>query len=190
MEYRALNGPIYCRPALTPPIINSPLATEIGIRGVSRIDLEAGGNVPLSPGSNVKLRMVLDNGLKRMTCHAKIDGWHRDRASGKLTVDFSNLSLSDWEFELLRNSFLEEPLHEVAFTGTLRGHGREAPALGLSEGGHEITRIKAVTMPLALIDRIDDVRGDTPFSDFVVDALRSRLMEESAGKSGTGNPGR
>ena len=42
MEYKHVNGPVYCRFALTPPVINSERAYQYGIEAPSLIDIHAG----------------------------------------------------------------------------------------------------------------------------------------------------
>jgi hypothetical protein len=83
MEYRYVNGPVYCRYALTPPVINSDLGHKMGIVAPCEMDMQAGSHIKLKAGNNVKLRMVLDNRTKRMTCHAKIDWVRQDESTSR-----------------------------------------------------------------------------------------------------------
>ncbi|MCA1961203.1 MAG: hypothetical protein LDL33_10440 [Desulfomonile sp.] len=175
MEYKHVNGPVYCRFALTPPIINSPRAYEYGIEAPSLIDLQAGSNRTLKEGSNVKIRMLLDNRSKRMTCHAKIDYVVRDEVKGETRVGLSHLSLSDAEFGILMENFTDEPVEPLEVTERVEDKGIEAKPV--TEAGLllETTRIKAVTFPIDLIEEIDAKRGEVPFSEFVTRAIKAYL---------------
>lgn len=175
MEYKALDGSIYCRPALTPPIINSEIAKGVGLMAFSDIDLESGGNVPLKPGSNVKLRVILEGGARRITCHAKISGFHKDESSRKTTVFFNQLSLSDSEFHLLLNYMVDDSTPAMEFASTLRPKGLDADPLAPAHYPERITRVKAVTMPVSLIEMIDERRGGMRFSDYVCAAVLSHM---------------
>lgn len=176
MEYKHVNGPVYCRFALTPPIINSPRALEYGVEAPSLIDLQAGSNLTLKEGSNVKLRMLLDNRNKRMTCHAQIDYVVRDEARGQTRVGFSHLSLSDAEFGVLMENFTDEPIEPLEVTERVEDKGIEARPVTEAELLLETTRIKAVTFPVNLIEEIDAKRGDVPFSEFVARAIKAYLQ--------------
>jgi hypothetical protein len=177
MEYRAVNGPVYCRYAITPPVINSSKAFEVGVLAATTVDLQVGGNVPLKEGSNVKLRMILDNHTKRMTCHAKIDRISKDESTGKYEVASGQLSLSDEEFQQLSKSFISQPEHPVEWTEHVRPKGAHVSPVTLDQKSQEVTRDKAVTMPVSLIEEIDARRGAVPFSEFVITALRTYLKE-------------
>jgi hypothetical protein len=171
MEFKAVDGSIYCRPALTPPITNSEFAPRVGLRARSHIDLESGGNVPLKPGSNVKLRILLDGGAKRMTCHARIHGFERDRGGGATEVYFDELSLSDEEFRLLWNYMRDERGRVFELTDTVRNMGPKASVYPAVVQGQAPARVKAVTIPVSLIERIDEARGSMRFSEFVCKAV-------------------
>jgi hypothetical protein len=175
MEYRALNGPVYCRYAVTPPIINSNTAYEVGVLAPVDVDLQAGSHIELKEGTNVKLRMVLDNRTKRMTCHAKIDWMTKDESTGKYTVGFGQLSLSDDEFQVLLKNTSNKPGEYVVFGESVREQGAEASPVTTVEDRQEITRAKAVTMPVSVIEAIDNSRGKVPFSEFVVTAVKAYL---------------
>lgn len=175
MEYRHVNGPVYCRFALTPPIINSPRASEYGIEAPSLIDLQAGSNLALKEGSNVKIRMLLDNRSKRMTCHAKIDYVVRDELKAETRVGLSHLSLSDAEFRVLLENFTDEPAGLLEVTERIEDKGIEARPAIEADLFLETTRIKAVTFPINLIEEIDAKRGEVPFSEFVTRAVRAYL---------------
>ena len=175
MEYRNVNGPVYCRFALTPPIINSPRASEYGIEAPSLIDLHAGSHLTLKEGSNVKIRMLLDNRSKRMTCHAKIDYVVRDEVRGETKVGLGQLSLSDAEFGVLMENFTNEPVEPLEVTERVEDKGTEAKPVTQAELMLGTTRIKAVTFPVDLIDEIDANRGDVPFSEFVANAIKTYL---------------
>lgn len=175
MEYRHVNGPVYCRFALTPPIINSPRASDYGIEAPSLIDLHAGSNLTLKEGTNVKIRMLLDNRSKRMTCHAKIDYVVRDEDRGETRVGLGQLSLSDAEFAILMENFTNAPIEPLEVTERVEDKGAEAKPVTEAELMLETTRIKAVTFPIGLIEEIDDRRGEVPFSEFVTRAVKAYL---------------
>jgi len=175
MEYKHVNGPVYCRFALTPPIVNSPRAHEYGIEAPSMIDLQAGSNISLKEGSNVKLRMLLDNRSKRITCHALIDHIIRDEARGETRVGFGHLSLSDEEFGVLMENFSDEPAGQLEVAERVEDKGTEARPVTEAELFLGTTRIKAVTLPVNLIEEIDAKRGEVPFSEFVERAIRGYL---------------
>ncbi|MGB6064442.1 MAG: hypothetical protein WBG50_06515 [Desulfomonilaceae bacterium] len=175
MEYKHVNGPVYCRFALTPPIINSPRAHQYGIEAPSLIDLQAGSNLALREGSNVKIRMLLDNRSKRMTCHAKIGYVIADQAKGITRVGFSHLSLSDVEFGMLIENFTDEPIEPLEITELVENKGIEARPVMEAELFLGAARIKAVTFPVNLIEEIDARRGDVPFSEFVTRAVKAYL---------------
>jgi hypothetical protein len=167
MEYKHVNGQAYCRYAATPPIINSSLATQYGIEVLSMVNLEQ--------GRNVKLRVVLEDRSNRMTCHAVIDYVQQDESIGQYKVGFSQLSLTDDEFRLLLQSFVDKSERVLEITETVRDKGMEAPPVTDLESLKEITRIKAVTLPVSLIEEIDMKRGEDSFSDFVTKALNKYL---------------
>jgi hypothetical protein len=175
MEYRHVNGPVYCRFALTPPIINSPRASEYGIEAPSLIDLQAGSNLTLKEGTNVKIRMLLENRSKRMTCHAKIDYVVRDDLKAETRVGLSHLSLADAEFDVLLENFTDEPVELLEVTERIEDKGVEARPVTEAEVFLETTRIKAVTFPIGLIEEIDSRRGEVPFSEFVTRAVKAFL---------------
>ncbi len=177
MEYKHVNGPVYCRFAVTPPVINSDLADQVGIVAPCQLDVGAGSHVGLKAGSNVKLRMLLDDRTKRITCHAKIDWMREDEWKERCSVAFSSLSLSDDEFQVLLKSCVEEPGGEVEFVETVRNKGLESDPVTAAESETDIVRVKAVTLPLSLIEDIDAKRANVPFSQFVADALREKLKD-------------
>ena len=167
MEYRNVNGPVYCRYAFTPPVINSDLAYEYGIQAPSHIDLVE--------GRNVKLRMILDDRSLRITCHGKIDWVKKDEAGGELRVGLSHLSLSDQEFGVLMRNFSDGTDLPLEFGEQVRDKGLESEPFTSTEPETEIERIKAVSLPLAIIEAIDMKRGSVSFSKFVAQALRDYL---------------
>jgi hypothetical protein len=168
---------VYCRFALTPPIINSARAHEYGIEAPSEIDLQVASNGTLKEGTNVKIRMLLQNRSKRMTCHAKIGYLLRDEAKGETRVGFDHLSLSDTEFGVLMDNFTEEPVEPLEVTERLEDKGAEAKPVTQAELVLETTRIKALTFPIDLIEEIDSRRGEVPFSEFVARAVKAYLGE-------------
>ncbi|MEW6139317.1 MAG: hypothetical protein AB1733_13875 [Thermodesulfobacteriota bacterium] len=178
MEYKHVNGPVYCRFAVTPPIVNSDRAYEYGIEAPSVYDLQVGSPERLKEGSNVKLRMLLNNRTKRITCHAKIDYFVKDEVLGKTRVGFSHLSLSDEEFDVLIENFTDEPIEPLEITDRVEDKGIEARPITEAEIFLKTTRIKAVTFPVNLIEEIDARRGETPFSDFVSHAVKAYLESQ------------
>ncbi len=167
MEYRHVRGPVYCRYAYTPPIINSDLALELGI--------EASSAVHLDEGSNVKLRIILEDEGKRMTCHAKIDWVKDNQQTGDYRVGLSHLSLSDAEFRVLRRSLVGESSKHMEFGARVTDKGLTVEPLIHGEEEVELKRIKALTLPVALIEAVDSARGDVPFSEFVTRAIAEYL---------------
>jgi hypothetical protein len=167
MEYKHLKGQAYCRYASTPPIINSPLAYQYGVEIQSMMNLEE--------GRNVKLRVVLEDRSKRMTCHASIDYVQRDESIGQWRVGFSNLSLNDVEFRLLLQSFVDKSERILEFGDTVRDKGVDVPPVTEAESIARISRMKAVNLPVLLIEEIDMKRGEVPFSEFVIKAVEEYL---------------
>ena len=177
MEYKHVNGPVYCRFAVTPPVINSDLADQIGIVAPCQLDERAGSHVGLKAGSNVKLRMLLDNRSQRITCHAKIDWVREDEWTERCNVAFSHLSLSDDEFQVMLENCVEQPGGEVEFVETVRNKGMESAPVTLAGSEKDIVRVKAITLPVSLIEEIDAKRGSVAFSEFVATALLERLKD-------------
>ncbi len=173
MEYRTIEGAVYSRSALSPPIINSSLALSYGIRVPCM--MEPGEFTGLSVGGNVKLRMVVDRGKRKMTCHAKVDWIQEDAATGQTYVGFGCLSLSDDEFEILLRNFTEEHGQPLEFGPSVRDKAIEAEPVVVSNTAREIMRLKAVNFPVSVIEEIDVKRGSIPFSAFVVQAVKEYL---------------
>ncbi len=172
MKYGQLEGPIYCRYAHTVPVINSELAAEFGLEAYIR-------GVKLAPGRNVKLRLFVNGGTKRMTCHAKIDWVEEEGGGGGChKMGLSHLSLSDEEFHVLLDNFAARPSQAVEFSESVRQDAQAPPPLTRDSEGIEIVRDKAVTFPVALIEEIDERRADQPFSQFVEAAVRSYLDKD------------
>ena len=90
-------------------------------------------------------------------------------------MGFSHLSLTDDEFRLLLQSFVDASERVLELTETVRDKGKEAPPVTEMEGLEKITRIKAVTLPVSLIEEIDMKRGDESFSDFVARTLKDYI---------------
>ena len=164
MEYRHVDGPVYCRYALTPPVMNSALAEKYGI--------EAPSAVAMDEGKNVKLRMVVENGAVRMTCHARVDWVKEDKSTGEYRVGLSCLSLADPEFRILEKNFVARSERPIELGRTVRDKAVESVPVTVAEAEEEITRVKAVTLPVSLIETIDAKRGQLGFSQFVANALR------------------
>jgi hypothetical protein len=173
MEYRTIEGAVYSRSALSPPIINSDAALKYGLRVPCM--MEPGQFSGFVEGGNVKLRLVVDHGTRKMTCHAKVDWIQRDERTGQMFVGFGSLSLSDDEFMILQRNFAEEPGKPLEFGYTVRDKAPEAVPIVVSETAREIMRLKAVNFPVSVIEEIDEKRGPVPFSEFVVRAVREYL---------------
>lgn len=174
MEYKHVDGPVYCRYAATPPIVNSELANTYGIEARSFVELEE--------GKNVKVNILLENRTKRMTCHGKVAWMKRDETAGgafdqRWIVGLSHLSLTDDEFQVLLANFVEAPLCPIEFREKVRD--TEWGTTPVTFPGREelVVRVKAVTMPVSLIDEIDSKRGDVPFSQFVSTAVKEYLKK-------------
>jgi hypothetical protein len=164
MKYQHVNGPVYCRYAITPPVINSELAHQFGI--------EAPTVVELQEGSNVKLRLLLQDGKMRVTCHAKIDWVKKDDRSGEYKAGLGQLSLTDPEFKVLLDNLVDEPEMPLHLGKTVRAQGTDSePVLDINDGG-ELKRIKAVTLPVSLIEMVDTKRGTIPFSEYIALAIQ------------------
>lgn len=170
MEYRSIEGAVFSRAALSPPIINSDLALQYGIRVPCM--MEPGQFSGLVEGGNVKLRLVVERGTRKMTCHARVDWIQEDEPTGQRFVGFGSLSLSDDEYVILLKNFVEEPGKPLEFGDTVRDKAPEATPIMVSETAREIMRLKAVNFPVSVIEEIDEKRGPIPFSEFVVRAVR------------------
>jgi len=175
MKYVHVDGLVYCRFAQTPPVVNSGIASDYGI------EAEVGAKTQYGPvfdeGKNVKLRLILDNRTKRMTCHGKVD-WVRDNPdTGERRIGLSQLSLSDDEFRMLLDHSSEKPKARLKFTESVRHEVEETVPIIRGADERVIMRIKAVELPVELIELIDEKRGATPFSEFVTEVLRDRLAE-------------
>ncbi len=175
MEYKSIDGQVYSRNALSPPIINCEMGTKYGIKAPCIV--EPGQLTGIEVGANVKLRLVLEGGTKRITCHGKIDWVNPDEATGKWYVGFGSLSLSDDEFRLLERNFAEQAERPVEFVPTVRDKAVEAETVVAVDTFREITRYKAVKFPVSVIEAIDIMRDDTPFSEFVVNAVRAYVKK-------------
>lgn len=169
MEYRGVDGYVYGRYAITPPVINSEAALRFGVAALSDQEIREGGNV--------KLRFILENHTRRMTCHAIVDWITRSHTGDGFLVGFGRLSLSDHEFAVLERSFTESGPSRVEFRDSVRDRMWDEKTMPVTTGkeADEVTRIKAVTLPVGLIETIDSRRGDTPFSKFVTEALQDYL---------------
>ena len=105
MDYKHIDGLVYSRYASTPPVINSDLAHQYGIKVPCNV--EPGQFSGFEVGKNVKLRLVVAGGAKKITCHAKIDWVQKEESTDEYYVGFGNLSLTDEEFQVLQSSFIE-----------------------------------------------------------------------------------
>lgn len=177
MEYMHIDGQVYSREALTPPIINSQMALQYGIK-VSSV-LEPSQFTGPNLGSNVKLRLVVNDGTKKMTCHAKVDWVETDPETGKAFVGFGSLSLTDEEFRILAANFTEQPVHALEFGTSVRDKAVQVETVKVSHQATEIMRLKAVKFPVSVIEAIDENRGTTSFSEFVTKAVREYLKRSS-----------
>lgn len=154
---------MFSRYAFTPPVVNSERERSYGI--------ETPSSVPVDQGSNVKLRIVLDLLSRRMTCQAVVDHVIINKLRGTYTVAFGQLSLSDDEFEILVGNCVEKADTKIEFGKWVRHGGLNASPIPEGEMGEEITRVKAINLPVSLIEAIDSKRGDVPFSKYVTMAL-------------------
>jgi len=177
MEYRHLDGYVYCRSASTPPVINSAFALRYGIQVPFRP--EPGQFSRLEVGRNVKLRLVIEGGSKKMTCHAKIDWVQRDEATDQWLVGFGQLSLTDEEFRFLEPSFVEKSDKVLEFAVSVREKAREAEPVVWTDTAREIMRLKAVNFPVSVIEAIDENRGALTFSEFVTEAVRAFIKRQA-----------
>jgi hypothetical protein len=175
MEYKGIDGPVYSRHALSPPVINSEMATKYGIK--AQCMAEPGPYSGIEAGSNVKLRLLVGGGTKKITCHAVIDWVEREEATGKSYIGFGSLSLSDEEFRILEQNFVEEAEKPVEFVPKLRDKAVEAESVVVADVAGEIMRHKAVNFPVSVIEAIDIMRDETPFSEFVVNAVRAYIKK-------------
>ena len=173
MQYMHVDGQVFSRRALTPPVINSEMAALYGIQ--VPCDTEPSQYSGPVVGNNVKLRLVIDNGAKKMTCHARIDWIEKDPDSGKSSVGFGHLSLTDEEFRILEAYFTGKPSEFLDFSMSVRDKATTAETVKVSDQAKEIMRLKAVNFPVGLIEAIDENRGTTPFSEFVANAVKEYL---------------
>jgi hypothetical protein len=173
MLYMNVDGQVYCRYALTPPIINSPKAAEYGIKvpWLGQPGQFSGPEV----GRNIKLRLVVDNGTKKMTCHGKIAWFEPEPQTGQMFMGLDHLSLTDVEFAVLQRNLVEESKEPVEFGVRVRDKGPDAESVTVSDDAKEIRRMVAVDFPVGLLEEVDMNRGDTRFSEFVVNAVRAYL---------------
>lgn len=174
MRYKPVTGPVYCRYAATPPIINSELAHQYGIEAHSFVELEE--------GRNVKVNILLENRTKRMACHAKVAWTKRDESAGgafdeRWIVGLSHLSFTDAEFEVLLSNFVDAPECPLEFRERLRDAAGESTPVTFPGKDEHVLRLKAVTMPVSLIEEIDAKRGHVPFSELVTTAVREYLRD-------------
>jgi hypothetical protein len=175
MEYKSIDGPVYSRHAMSPPIINSQMAMKYGIKAPCVVEPGQYGGIEV--GGNVKLRLLVDKGTRRITCHGIIDWIKTDETTGKSYVGFGSLSLSDEEFKILARNFVEETSESVEFVPRVREKAVNAETVVVADTPHEIMRYKAVHFPVSVIEAIDLMRGDTSFSEFVVNAVRQYVKQ-------------
>ncbi len=178
MDYKSINGTVYSRYASSPPVINSDLAWKYGIQVPCAV--EPSHYSGFTVGRNMKLRMVFADGTKKITCHAQIDWVEKDPETGQCLVGFGNLSLTEEEFRVLENYFTERPERPLEFSESVRDKGREAQSVVGTEVVREIMRLKAVSFPVSVIEAIDEHRGDTPFSEYVTNAVKSYIKRVDA----------
>ena len=176
MEYKHIDGNVYFRYASTPPVINTDLAMRIGIQGPC--PMQPGQYAGFEIGRNVKLRLTIDHGTRKMTCHAKIDWVKQEKETGQWVVGFSQLSFTEEEFLLLQQHFVEESDKRLEFGPTVRDKAKDALSVTATEKVREIMRLKAVNFPVSVIEAIDENRGTTTFSEFVTAAVRDYLKRK------------
>lgn len=180
MDYRSINGTVYSRYASSPPVINSELASEYGIRVPCNI--EPGQYSGFTEGRNMKLRMVFADGKKRMTCHGRIDWVERDQDTGQCMVGFGNLSLTEEEFRVLEHHFTNTAPAPLELAKSVREKGRGAESVVGTETAREILRLKAVSFPVSVIEAIDEHRGGIAFSEYVTKAVKAYIKSADAGR--------
>ena len=95
----------------------------------------------------------------------------------KLYVGFGNLSLTDEEFQVLQDSFVEDKGKVLEFGVRVRDRAKEAKPVVVSNKAREIMRLKAVNFPVSIIEGIDEKRGNVSFSEFVTNAVREYLKD-------------
>jgi hypothetical protein len=95
-------------------VVNSRIASEYGIE--AEVGVKAQYGPIFAEGKSVKLRLILENRTKRMTCHAKVDWVRDDPATGECKVGLGQLSLSDDEFRVLLDNSTEKPYARLKFT--------------------------------------------------------------------------
>jgi hypothetical protein len=118
-------------------------------------------------GKNVKLRLVVAGGDKKITCHAKIDWVTKDESTDEYYVGFGNLSLTDEEFQVLQSSFIEDKGKVLEFGVRVRDRAREAKPYERSA-----REIMVVLKPVSIIGQLT---ADVSFSEFVTNAVRAYL---------------
>ena len=178
MEYKHIDGSVSSRYAASPPVINSNLAWKYGIQVPCPV--EPGHYAQFEMGRNVKLRLVIEAGKKKMTCHGMIDWVEKDQETGVCMVGFGHLSLTEEEFQVLARSFSDRGESPLEFGGRVRDKAPDAESVvTASEEAREIMRLKAVNFPVSVIEAIDENRGDTPFSQFVTAAVRAYVRKRS-----------
>lgn len=175
MEYKSIDGSVFSRQASSPPVINSTMATKLGIKAPCVTEPGQYGGIEV--GNNVKLRLLIDGGKKKITCHGVIDWVKFDKATAKYYIGFGSLSLSDAEFRILERNFVEEAEKPVEFVRKIREMAAEAESVVVADAAGEIKRHKAVDFPVSVIESVDIMRGDTPFSEFVVNAVRGYIKK-------------
>ncbi|MEW6138984.1 MAG: hypothetical protein AB1733_12185 [Thermodesulfobacteriota bacterium] len=178
MDYKHIDGLVYSRYAASPPIINSTLAWKYGIQVAC--PLEPGQYSHFEVGSNVKLKLVVADGTKKMTCHGMIDWVEKDEATGTCMVGFGHLSLTDEEFAVLEQSFADKGREALKFGERLRDKALDAEAVVVNDQAREIMRLKAVNLPVSVIEAVDENRGEATFSGFVTEAIRAYIREKKA----------
>ncbi len=174
MEYKSVKGKVYSRYALMPPVLNSDLALKYGLRILSI--LEPSQYSQLEAGRSVKLRLVVNDGKTKMTCHGKIDSVETDPTDGQTYVHIGHLSLTDDEFEVLKWHFDgQTDTPPLEFGVRVRDYGKEAQAVIFGKDSKEITRMVAVDFPVTVYEAVDERRGSVTFSEFVIGVLKESL---------------
>lgn len=175
MEYKNILGTIYSRLASTPPVINSALALDYGLRAPCNV--EPGVVTGIMPGANVKLKLIFSDPNQKLTCHGKIDWVKTDSDLQRTYIGFGHLSLSEKEFKFILPFFTTTDQTEFKHVETLRDQSPQAPIVFSMEEAHEIYRLKAINFPVSIIEEIDEKRGSTGFSKFVISAVKQYLKE-------------
>ena len=145
MEYKNVDGVVYSRYASSPPVINSEMAWKFGIQ--VPCPMEPGHYTQFNVGSNVKLRIVIERGNMKMTCHAMIDWVEKDE-------DLVALAREEHDELAARRDALLEQMREVLNPPDPRDSKNTFLEIRPGTGGGEAALFAA---DLARMERADGV---------------------------------